>query len=68
MSTPHFETPEYTIEDLDKMTFLKERFGAPVHEHEIYMTFNNDCDAINFDEWWHTLGKELFLGSLRAAI
>lgn len=69
MRTPRYETPEHTVNDIDHMHFFKERMmTVAVKDHEIYMVFNNDCDAVNFDEWWHAQGKELFLDSLKAAV
>jgi hypothetical protein len=31
-----------------------------IHEHEVFMGFGNDDDAIAFREWWDDRGAALF--------
>ncbi len=31
-----------------------------VAEHQVFMSFNNDDDAVRFDEWWSGEGAVLF--------
>lgn len=30
------------------------------HEHEVFMSFNNDSDAVYFHEWWDEAGAGQF--------
>ena len=36
--------------------FRSEHTPASVAEHEIFMSFNNDSDALAFEHWWHARG------------
>jgi hypothetical protein len=31
-----------------------------IHEHEVFLAFNSDDEAIAFHEWWDRLGWQAF--------
>lgn len=31
-----------------------------IPEHQVLLSFNNDEDAVNFNEWWNRRGLEAF--------
>ncbi len=31
-----------------------------IHDHEVYIVFDNDDDGYYFHEWWHKQGKNSF--------
>jgi hypothetical protein len=33
---------------------------CPVAEHEVFLSFNDDVDAVMFDDWLHTEGFNHF--------
>lgn len=44
----------------DGVDFPDEYPQQHVAEHEVFMSFNDDDDAIGFREWWHAEGSEHF--------
>lgn len=42
------------------VTFESEYPRDSVAEHEVFMSFNNDGDALAFREWWDEKGAVLF--------
>ena len=35
---------------------LKDSIVRDIHEHEVFLAFINDADAVAFTEWWHQDG------------
>ena len=39
---------------------LRSEIVREVHEHEVFLAFVNDADAVAFHEWWNDQGFKLF--------
>lgn len=55
--------PAGSLAGLKKFTdvdFCREYPRGRVAEHEVFMSFNNDDDAIAFQDWWNAEGAAAF--------
>ena len=51
---------EKTTEPFSDFEFVTEYPSSRVADHEVFMSFTNDDDAIAFREWLASVGLELF--------
>jgi hypothetical protein len=47
-------------EPFTKVEILKMYPPQEVAEHEVFLAFHGDSDAVAFVEWWHAEGAGLF--------
>ncbi len=52
-------------EPFTDVTFKNDYPGHSVADHEIFMAFNGDDQAVAFHEWWHEKGAVLFAAWLQ---
>lgn len=44
----------------ENVEFRREYPGASVADHEMFMSFNSDSEALAFFDWWHDKGSSAF--------